>query len=335
MLKLELPLYHGGIMVNYRCTAACRHCLYACSPTRREGYLGPEQAREICRLLAKGKIGSVHIGGGEPFLNFDGLLALTRELRARDIQLDYIETNAFWAGSDSAPAKVHALRDAGVEALCISIDPFHAEYVPWERPLRLARLCDDAGLNYFLWKREFVSVLSKLANNTTHNHAAMEQAVSPNYIVEAAHTYGVRLGGRAVNIEEAYTPKKPAEDILKEKHCTRPCVDLLSSGHFHVDMEGFFIPPGCTGLRLPLSELLEGIPQGRYPVYEALCENGLASLFEFACTRGFVPGKTGYASRCNLCFYIRRFLACGNPARPKQEFAELDREHYEESLRYY
>ncbi|MDR1574861.1 MAG: hypothetical protein LBS37_02540 [Treponema sp.] len=58
-------------MVNYRCTAACRHCLYACSPTRRAGYLSREVMREICRLLRKGGIGSVHIGGGEPFLDFE------------------------------------------------------------------------------------------------------------------------------------------------------------------------------------------------------------------------------------------------------------------------
>lgn len=328
MLKLDPPLYHGGVMVNYRCTAACRHCLYACSPTRGDDYLKPEQAREICRLLVKGRIGSVHIGGGEPFLDPDGLLALVREMRAAGIRLDYIETNAFWAASGSAQAIIDALLYEGVQALCISLDPFHAEYVPWERPLRLARLCDKAGLGYFLWKREFISMLVGLDKDKTHDRAAMEAAISPDYIGRAASAYGLRLGGRAVNIEEAYMAKKNAAEILAWKTTAQPCGDLLSTGHFHVDLNGYFIPPGCTGLRLPLAELLGGIPAGRYPVYETLYEKGLAALFDFAHNRGFVPGKAGYASSCNLCFHIRRFLS-------GQGFACLDAGHYTESMRYY
>jgi hypothetical protein len=328
MLKLERPLYHGGVMLNYRCTAACRHCLYACSPARRDGCPGRDTAREIAGLLAKGRIGSVHIGGGEPFLDVEGLFALIRELRDADIQLDYVETNAFWADSPFAPEQIRALRDEGVPALCISLDPFHAEYVPWDSPLRLARLCDEAGLGYFLWKREFISVLSKLAKGRAHSRAAMEAALSPGYIAETASAYGIRLGGRAVNIEEAYTSKKSVTEIMAAKICSRPCGDLLSTGHFHVDMEGYFIPPGCTGLRLPLAELLEGAPPGKYPVYETLYEKGPAALFDFACGHGFVPGTAGYTSVCNLCFHIRRFLGGSG-------FAELDSEHYAEALKYY
>ena len=28
------PLIDGGLMLSYRCTSACRHCLYRCSPTQ-------------------------------------------------------------------------------------------------------------------------------------------------------------------------------------------------------------------------------------------------------------------------------------------------------------
>ena len=326
-MTLKLPLYHGGVMLNYRCTAACRHCLYACSPGLGEGCMSRDMAREVSALLAKGRIGSVHIGGGEPFLEFDGLLALTGELRDADIQLDYVETNAFWADSPSARERIRALRDGGVPALCISLDPFHAEYVPWDSPLRLARLCDEAGMDYFVWKKEFIPALSKLEKGKIHSRAAMEAVISPGYIAETAAAYGIRLGGRAVTIDEAYTAKKSVDDLMADAAGGRPCGDLLSSGHFHVDMAGYFLPPLCTGLRLPLAELLEGVMPGKYPVYETLCEKGPAALFDFARFHGFGPEKSGYTSVCNFCFYIRRFLS-------GKGFMELDREHYEEALKY-
>jgi hypothetical protein len=107
-----------------------------------------------------------------------------------------------------------------------------------------------------------------------------------------------------------------------------PCHGLLSTGHFHVDLKGYFIPPGCTGLLLPLAEVVDGIPEGKYPVFEALYSGGLAELLRLAVSHGFTEKKEGYPSKCNLCFHIRHYLT-------RHNFAELDREYYGESLKYY
>jgi hypothetical protein len=319
------PLYHGGVMVNYRCTAACRHCLYACSPTRDGLYMSGERARQICELLNRGNIGSVHIGGGEPFLDFEGLLGVIGALRESAIRLDYIETNAFWAAGASAAAKIEALLSQGVEALCISIDPYHAEYVPYHYPLLLAKKCDAAGLGYFLWKREFLSILSPLDGNRVHGRAEMEEHISGAYIRDTAAAYGLRLGGRAVNIEEEYGDYHLIEDLTGKTFCG----ELLSTGHFHVDPRGYFIPPGCTGLRIPLAEAVGGIPAKKYPVFEALYRGGLKELLGLAKSLGFTEDKKGYPSQCNLCFQMRAFLARNGT------FPELDGEHYQESRGYY
>jgi hypothetical protein len=318
-------LYHGGIMVNYRCNAACRHCLYACSPTRTPGYVDRETAAEFCGVLRRGNIGSVHIGGGEPFLDFTGLAAVIAELKKAGIELDYVETNGFWARDEALSLEyIRTLKDLGAGALCISLDPYHAEYVPYGLPLRLARLCEGAGMDYFLWKRQFLRPLSGLDNSSVHSREDLEEHLRPGYINAVARDYGLRIGGRAINIEEEYGSSWPLAKLLDK---APPCPDLLSTGHFHVDLEGCFIPPGCTGIRLPLAEAVDGIPPGKYPVFEALYGGGVAALFDLAGGRGFVPGQA-YSSRCNLCFHIRAFLA-------GQGFAELDGNHYEESLNYY
>lgn len=328
-------------MVNYQCTAACRHCLYSCSPTRGKGYVNGQSAEKICSLLRKGGCSSVHIGGGEPFLDFEGLLMMIRKLRKTGITLEYIETNAFWAapGFDikEAEKKLITLLAEGKITLCISVDPFHAEYVPYGAPLALVNLCEKIGVGYFLWKQEFLPLLSCLDSQKAHSRAEMESILSDQYIGNTASLYGIGYGGRAVNIERefagdsAFNRKRGFRALYPMESFTAdnsPCRNLLSTGHFHVDMNCFFIPPRCTGIHIPLSEAIEGLPEGMYPVFEALYLEGISGLIKFSLDNGFSPDKTGYPSKCNLCFHIRHFLAGSN-------FPELDRDHYEEALKYY
>jgi hypothetical protein len=322
-------LTHGGIMVNYQCNAACRHCLYSCSPTRGSGYVDEESARCICRLLKKGRCRSVHIGGGEPFLDFDGLLIMVRKLAEAGIALDYIETNAYWATDASCREKLQRLLAAGAETLCISIDPYHAEYVPYGAPLALAELCEKSGMNYFLWRQEFLPALSRLAPEKTHTRQDMETALSSGYIYKTAQAYGISYGGRAVNIEQEFGPSFPLENFAADN---APCHNLLSTGHFHVDKDCYFIPPRCTGIRISLEEAVDGIVEGKYPAFESLYNGGVSALLRLARQHGFSPDSMnpkihGYPSKCNFCFHLRHFLS-------KKDFPELDRTHYEEAIKY-
>jgi hypothetical protein len=327
-------LHHGGVMVNYECNAACRHCLYSCSPTRKAGYVNEKTAEKICELLLKGGCHSVHIGGGEPFINFEGLVMMVRALNRAGISLEYIETNASWVVSTSNLKKVKEQLDClfseGVENLCISIDPYHAEYVPYGAPLALAELCDKAGMGYFLWKQDFVSALSRLAPEKSHSRQDMEKVFSMEYIYKTARNYGINYGGRAINIEMEKNFSQgrvlhTAEKLVAE---SPPCRNLLSTVHFHVDMDCFFIPPRCTGILIPLPEIVDGIPEGKYPVFEALYYGGASALLKLALQHGFSPDTAGYPSKCSLCFFMRSFLC-------QKDFTELDANHYEEALKYY
>lgn len=321
-------LNHGGIIANYTCTAACRHCLYACSPQRDNGkYMSQAAISEICMLLTRGNCRSVHIGGGEPFLNFEGLLTIIDALNLAGISLDYIETNAFWAvDEDFVLSRLQELLKHGVGTLCISFDPYHAEYIPTERPLFLAQMCQQAGIGFFLWQERFWPSLSQLDSSHTYSRKELEDTLSPKYIWDTAQNYSLHFGGRAINIEEEYVPKKDLREILD----STPCLNLLSTDHFHVDLHKQFIPPRCTGLHISLQEAVLGIPANHYFIIEALINGGISQLLRFALKYGFLPDKGGYPSKCSLCFHIRTWFS-----QQEQLFPELDSEHYTASLTYY
>ena len=62
---MNTPIY-SGIITNYVCTAACRHCMFASSYTLPKEYISREMAEKLARLLRKSGTYSVHIGGGDP-----------------------------------------------------------------------------------------------------------------------------------------------------------------------------------------------------------------------------------------------------------------------------
>jgi hypothetical protein len=299
--------------------------LYACSPERSGGYISKAAAEDISVLLREGGCRSVHIGGGEPFLDFDGLIELVQTLTNAGIRVEYVETNAYWATDDQQiKQRLRSLLSAGADTLCISLDPFHAEYVPVKLPLYLAEICQRTNYGYFLWQEKYLPALSRLDPNKAYSRAELERLISSDYVLKTAQSYGLSLGGRAINIEAEYTALKPVDSITD----SRPCRRLLSSDHFHVDLNGKFIPPGCTGIAISLEDAVRGIPDGKYPVFEALLSGGTVELLRYAQTRGFVENPGGYTSSCALCFHIRHWLSENDTC------IELDSEHYIESLRH-
>ena len=135
-----------SIITTHRCTAACEHCCFACSP-------GAEAAIPLARLQALVEetaevpsIRQVVFTGGECFLLGPALDTLIR--RCRDLGLGTrCVSNGYWAHSlPAAEARVAQLRAAGLEELNLSTGVFHARFVPWERVLWGAAAAASAGL---------------------------------------------------------------------------------------------------------------------------------------------------------------------------------------------
>jgi organic radical activating enzyme len=108
----------GGLIPNYYCTSRCRHCLYACSPKWDKQYIDTETTeKNILKIKSLG-CQSIHIGGGEPFLNLDGLKMVIERVHSLGVELEYVETNSSWyKDEESASQVLSSLSQRGISTL--------------------------------------------------------------------------------------------------------------------------------------------------------------------------------------------------------------------------
>lgn len=315
----------GGIIATYRCSARCGHCLYACSPTRSGAYLQDEEAREVFHYLRAHGAGSVHIGGGEPCLNFERLTALLRAAREAQVSVDYLETNASWyRGRERTEAQLRRLMEAGLDTLMVSISPYHAAYVPLDKMLGVLSACYNVDLPSFTWMDKFAPELNCMGARETHGYADFAAQFGEDYWRALPGRYGLTLNGRALYTHLSELPRHPVERI---QGVDAGCVELGSAHHFHVDPERRYIPGSCTGLALALEALDRPVREEAYPLVTLLYQRGVGALYRL-CVReyGFVPDPAGYASKCHLCLSLRAHLV-----KRRLPFAELHPlEYYQE-----
>ena len=287
--------------------------MFASSPECKKEYISPEMSEKVAALLEKAGTCSVHIGGGEPFINFDALCTLIEALNRHGVGVDYIETNAYWCKDESfARARLEKLKKLGVTTIMVSVDPFHIEYVPLERPLKLCALLEEYGFEYFVWQQRFLTRLLKLDVSKTHTKQELCEVLGDDYVVETAEEYGLGMNGRALAFADKIYPRRPYEYFATDEKCP----SLTNPHHCHIDLYGNAIPSRCTGICAVAEDYLEcKTPTEKYPVFSRLVSGGTKELFEHAKNCGFVPDEKGYSTRCEFCYAMREFLEKNMPSQ--------------------
>jgi len=303
-----------GLILTYRCLPACAHCLYNCSKnwhdwmTVEDVQIALEQAKKVW-----GPGFQVHLTGGEPFMNFPLLLRATQIAVDLDIPV-YVETNAGWCRDKAAAAdRFRQLRDAGMDAVLISVSPFHQETIPLQRTLDgIAAARDAFGHGrVIVYQSEWLPEMSR--------HDPKAPVPLDTYVAEyGQHQAGLQLwmgfglisGGRSGYILGDLAVKQPAARF-KGMTCSQ---ELLYAQHSHMDLYGNFIPAFCGGITLghwrDLGDLVKQHREGRFkPMIEMLIEGGSYRLYQYAQNSydyGDLEG--GYAGKCHLCVDVRRHL---------------------------
>jgi len=333
MNKLPVPEpFSGGILLSYKCNSSCKHCMYACSPGWKGDWISEEDAESIlsqfsARLRGKypypDRIGvnyGIHFTGGEPFLNFDLLLKVTEIASKLEIPSTFVETNCFWCRDDETTReRLVKLKDAGLDGILISANPFIVEQIPFERTERAARISEEIfGGNVIIYRRFFYDQFKRLGLKGTlpFEEYLQKAGYSSLYHIELLPMGRVpyKLGG--------LFRKHPARRFFGES-CRK---ELIRDWHIHIDNYCNFIPGYCAGISLgdvrDLDAICQGIDLDELPVLKALLTR-MEGLYRLGEEFGYEE-REGYISKCHLCLDIRRHLV------QHGEFKELrPREFYE------
>lgn len=134
------------LITTHRCTAACEHCCFACTPSRTEAIPLPRLHALVEETREVPSIAQVVFTGGECFLLGRELDALVARCAARGL-LTRCVTNGYWAVNPrAAAARVADLAAAGLTELNFSTGEQHARFVPWERVAWGAAAAAEAGM---------------------------------------------------------------------------------------------------------------------------------------------------------------------------------------------
>lgn len=308
----------GGIITNYRCTSRCRHCLYACSPQRPRDVIDDDTARANLEAVRRLGCRSVHIGGGEPFLEVERLARVLEIAGEVGIHVEYVETNSSWyQDRESACAILRDLRARGLSALLISMSPFHNEHIPFAKVKGLSEACLRTGVQAFPWIKAFYREIDSFDDRAPHRMSEYLQKFGVDYLRRIPSRYWIHLGGRALATFREVLETHEARTILKRD--VKGCDELHDVSHFHLDLYGNYIPGLCTGLAVSREDLGKPLDPDKYPITTMLYAGGVNALLALASNRLDHRLEGRYLSKCDLCFDIRRRLAL----EPGQDFREL------------
>lgn len=303
--KLKLWRY-AGLMLTYRCNAACRFCYYHCSPDAG-GLMPTEMAMEAWAALRRlaGDGAGVHLTGGEPFLVFERLLEICEQAQRRGWGgADYVETNAGWV-SDEAEARhrIRALDAAGLGRLKISWDVFHEEFVPVEKVrflVQAAREILGAGRVLVRWEKHL---------ETTAGVASMDEAERQTLFARAMTDEAGRYTGRAAGTLGTLCAAAPVDELTR-LNCREA---MLGAKGVHIDPAGNVFSGQCSGMTVgnvntsPLETLWKGFDPERGAFWQTLFERGPDGFIAEAQAAGYAI-RPFYATKCHLCADIRGFF---------------------------
>jgi len=305
--KLKLWRY-AGLLLTYRCTAACRFCYYRCSPSAG-GLMSVQTAIESWQGLERisGPAARVHLTGGEPFLYFDRLSEICSEARRLGLTgAESVETNGSWVADEADHEvcdKLKFLNDRGVERLKISWDPFHEEFVRVEDVRRLVELARSVlGTDRVLvrWQKYLDAPSGVRGASEEVKTAIFKQALSSD---------SCRFTGRAAEALSGLAAGQSA-DAFEGRRCANVFLDAKG---VHVDPVGNVFVGQCSGMilgnvnRTSLDRLWQTFEPNKMQFWSVLYEDGPRGFLDEAVRAGYqVRGR--YASKCHLCTDVRGFF---------------------------
>lgn len=129
----EVPfLSNVGMMLTYKCTIACPHCIVKAGPDRKEEMKISSAFEWLNQLRAfrNGDVIGISLTGGEPFYNLDHLIKIADYAFSLGFIVSVV-SNAFWASSREEALRVLKLCSS-INMISVSTDKSHQISIPFK-----------------------------------------------------------------------------------------------------------------------------------------------------------------------------------------------------------
>lgn len=128
-----------------KCNAACNMCCFSCSPAGKNK-LDTEMVKDYIRQAKEMGIKTVSFSGGEAIMHYDELKECMAYAKSLDMPSTLV-SNGFWGKDyEKGYEMLSGLTAAGLNALSISVDKFHQEYVPYESVRNAIKIALSLGV---------------------------------------------------------------------------------------------------------------------------------------------------------------------------------------------
>lgn len=307
----------AAVLFTYRCTIACRHCCFGCGGNRPAVAMSPERCAEaLAQLHETGRV--IHIAGGEAMLYWNALAEALTLAASRGAAPHFIETNCSFATSDElVRERLNFMADHGVRGLYASADPYHQEFVPAERFLRVRRLASEifGAPNFYGPQVDAAAV------------AGFEAVVrDPAKLREYVRSRPpVMVGTAQARLADYLDKHSPDDSRLPWRGWNAPVVAGNCAAQFrgdtmwelHVDPYGN-LQTNCGVILGTISavspaRLLAGGPENANRFVRTLCQAGPLGLARLARDEYGFALPALVSQNCELCFLTRRFLRTHHP----------------------
>lgn len=165
----RIPVFDSiGIALTRQCTAQCRMCCFECGPDKDEKLEKDLIFRIIDEAAEIKEIEKIGFTGGEATLRGNILLEAIERTKQRGMKSSLTSNGSWGKEPDEAKKWLKNLKAAGLDALTISIDEYHQEYVPMEnirniiRANREIRVGLSLAVGDSLGERNAVAILREL-----------------------------------------------------------------------------------------------------------------------------------------------------------------------------
>jgi hypothetical protein len=300
---------HLNLLLTYKCPSQCLHCCYYCG-LEGEGLMTTLDVKGYLHGLRDQPLESVWIYGGEPFLYRGVLSEVVKIAKQRRIARIGVLTNGYWAKSrSSALKKLCSLKQAGLNAIVVSTDGFHARRVPPELAMNAAKAAREVGIETVSYSVSFLQARGRSNPFNDLSERIWTQVSQSNGIPLREDT--VMIMGRAADKLLDYCECKHIGGRLR---CRPPVYiggTMCRPHGIEIDPDGWvMICPGLSLGNAKASSLSDLIARHETPAnifWQSIRQQGAEAMVKMARDLGFVP-NSAYASICHLCYEARKFL---------------------------